>query len=220
MHFLALATDYDGTLAADGRVTEATVAALERLRESGRKLILVTGRLLDDLCRVFPNVDLFESVVAENGALLYFPATKEEQLLGDRPPEAFIEKLRSLDVRPLSVGKVIVATWEPNETTVLAAIRDLGLEWQIIFNKGAVMSLPSGIDKATGLNAALNRMGLSADNVIAVGDAENDLSFLKLCGFSVAVANALPMVKQAADWVTQGSTGEGIIELIERLLAR
>ncbi|AFY75813.1 HAD-superfamily hydrolase, subfamily IIB [Pleurocapsa sp. PCC 7327] len=220
MHFLALATDYDGTLAADGRVTEATVAALERLRESGRKLILVTGRLLDDLCRVFPNVDLFESVVAENGALLYFPATKEEQLLGDRPPEAFIERLRSLDVRPLSVGKVIVATWKPNEMTVLAAIRDLGLELQIIFNKGAVMILPSGIDKAAGLNAALNRMGLSADNVIAVGDAENDLSFLKLCGFSVAVANALPMVKQAADWVTQGSRGEGIIELIERLLAR
>lgn len=219
MRYLALASDYDGTLAKDGQLNEATLAALKRLRESGRKLLLVTGRHLDDLCHVFPQVDWFDCVVAENGALLYYPATREEQLLGDRPPEAFIQALQARNVSPLGVGRVIVSTWEPHETTVLELIQELGLELQVIFNKGAVMVLPSGVNKATGLEAALNRMGLSPHNVVAVGDAENDHAFLNLCEFSVAVANALPMVKERADWVTQGSRGDGVIELIDKLIA-
>ena len=78
MRYLALACDYDGTLAHHGRVDEATLAALERLLATGRKLILVTGRELPDLLSVFPHLGLFERVVAENGALLYRPGSREE----------------------------------------------------------------------------------------------------------------------------------------------
>ena len=46
MRYIAIATDYDNTLAVDGRVERETIAALERLIQSGRKIILVTGRLL------------------------------------------------------------------------------------------------------------------------------------------------------------------------------
>ena len=108
---------YDGTLASDGRVDEATLAALERLRQSGRRLILVTGRHLEDLLEVFPQVNLFERAVVENGALLYRPATHEEKALGDRPPEEFVKALQERGVDPLAVGRVIVATWHPHETT-------------------------------------------------------------------------------------------------------
>lgn len=219
MRFLALATDYDGTLATHGQVDEATLTALKHLRESGRKLILVSGRHLDDLHTVFPQLDLFDAVVVENGALLYIPATHEEQVLGDRPPESFIQALQAQNVEPLGLGRVIVSTWEPYETVVLQAIRDLGLELQIIFNKGAVMVLPPGVNKASGLNAALSHLGLSPHNAVAVGDAENDHAMLDLCELSVAVANALPTVKAGVDWVTQGSRGEGVTELIDQLIA-
>ncbi len=219
MRYLALATDYDGTLASDGRVNEDTLAALERLRNSGRKLILVTGRELDDLLHVFPQIDRFDRVVAENGALLYRPATREEKRLGDRPPQEFIKVLRERGVNPLSVGRVIVATWHPHETTVLEAIRDLGLELQVIFNKDAVMVLPLGVNKASGLSVALSELGLSPHNTVGVGDAENDRALLNLCGCGVAVANALPMLKESADFVTKGDRGAGVIELIDRLVA-
>ena len=189
------------------------------MRDSGRKLILVTGRELDDLLRVFPRADLFDCIVAENGALLYWPASREEKLLGERPPEEFIKALRDRNINPLSVGRVIVATWHPNETTVIQVIRELGLELQVIFNKGAVMVLPSGINKAAGLKAALDQLKISPHNVVGIGDAENDHAFLSLCGCSVAVANALPMVKERADFVTNGSRGAGVIEIIERLIA-
>jgi len=135
-YFKALATDYDGTIAHDGIVDDATLDALERLKHSGRRLVMVTGRELPDLERVCPRLDLFDRVVAENGALLYTPATKEARPLGPPPPDEFVARLKDLAIEPLSVGRVIVATWEPNETTVLEAIRELGLDLQIIFNKG------------------------------------------------------------------------------------
>jgi HAD superfamily hydrolase (TIGR01484 family) len=219
MRYLALACDYDGTLATAGQVTQATLAALERLLASGRKLLLVSGRELDDLLRVFPYTHLFERVVAENGALLYRPASRESVLLGDAPPAEFIQALRARGIAPLAIGRVIVATRQPHENTVLEVIRDCGLELQVIFNKGAVMVLPGGINKATGLSAALRDMGLSPHNVVGVGDAENDHAFLRLCECSVAVAGALDMLQEHADIVTAADNGAGVSELIDALVA-
>jgi HAD superfamily hydrolase (TIGR01484 family) len=220
MRYLALACDYDGTLAKDGRVSEETLAALERLLTSCRKLILVTGRELEDLFSVFVHAHLFTWIVAENGALLYQPSTGKEKVLGDRPPEQFVRILRDRGVRPLSAGRVIVATCRPHETVVLAAIAELGLELQIIFNKGSVMVLPSGINKGTGLAAALRELGLSPHNVVGIGDAENDHAFLNLCGCAVAVANALPALKERADLVTRGDHGAGVVELIDEFIVK
>ncbi len=219
MYLIALAADYDGTLAHHGRVDAPTVSALERLKASGRKLLMVTGRELPDLKRVFDRLDLFDIVVAENGSLLYFPETQEERPVAAAPPAELVDALRARGVLPLSVGRGIIATWTPNEATVLDCIRELGLEWQIIFNKGAVMVLPPGVNKATGLAAALDALGLSPLNVLAIGDAENDHAFLTASGCAVAVANALDAVKETADAVTAGDHGAGVIEAIDGLLA-
>jgi hydroxymethylpyrimidine pyrophosphatase-like HAD family hydrolase len=219
MYLIAFATDYDGTLAHHGVVDRPTIAALERLKASGRKLLMVTGRELPDLQRVFDRLDLFDLVVAENGALLYAPATRIETPVGAAPPPELVAALRARGVEPLSVGRGIVATWEPNERKVLEAIHDLGLEWQIIFNKGAVMVLPPGINKATGLAAGLAQLKLSPLNVVAIGDAENDHAFLTASGCSVAVANALDAVKATADLVTRTDHGRGVAEAIDALVA-
>lgn len=220
MRYYALATDFDGTIAADGHVPDDVVAALQRVAASGRKLVLVTGRELPQLIEVFPALAVFDLVVAENGALLYDPKTKATTVLAEPPPAAFVERLRERGVDDLRVGRSIVATWAPHETTVLDVIRELGLEWHIIFNKGAVMALPSSVNKASGLAAALAALTLSPLNAVGVGDAENDQAFLRLCACSVAVANALPAVKEAADFVTAADHGAGVVELIERLLER
>lgn len=219
MRYHVLACDYDGTIAHHGRVDDETIAALGRLRDTGRRLILVTGRELQDLLTVFPRVDLFDRVVVENGAVVYCPATRQEKLLAEPPPEPFIRTLRERGVSPIAVGRVIVATWKPHETTVLEVIRDLGLELHVTFNKGAVMVLPAGVSKATGLAEALRALGLSPHNVVGVGDAENDHAFLHLCECRIAVANALPMLKEGADLVTRGEEGAGVRELIDRLVA-
>src|SRR5687768_6239623 len=218
MYVLALATDYDGTLADHGSVSQEAYEALERLKATGRKLIMVTGRELPDLKEVFPGLDIFDMVVAENGALLYTPSTRKERVLSPAPPEEFVARMKAAGVSPLSVGRSVVAIWEPSERIALELIKELGLELEIIFNKGAVMVLPSGVNKATGLVAALERLGFSPHNVVGVGDAQNDHAFLRACGCSVAVANALPAVKDTADLVVNGSRGAGVEELIDLLI--
>jgi HAD superfamily hydrolase (TIGR01484 family) len=218
LYFLALAADYDGTIAHDGRVDASTYNSLAHLKETGRRLVLVTGRELRYLKD--SNLDLFDRVVAENGAVIYDPGTKRQHLIAERPPADLVSALKKKKIEPLSVGESIIATWSPHETTVLEAIRDLGLEYQIIFNKGAVMVLPSGINKATGLKAALTDIDLSSHNVIGVGDAENDFAFLEACGCSAAVGNAKPALKNIVDIVLEGRWGGGVIELIDQIIAK
>jgi HAD superfamily hydrolase (TIGR01484 family) len=218
MRFLALAADYDGTLAHDGRVDPRTVVALERLAATGRKLVLVTGRELDDLLEIFPRVEVFDRVVAENGALLYRPGTRERKPLAQPPQEEFVRELERRGVAPLSVGRSIVATVHPNERIVLEAIRDLGLELQVIFNKGAVMILPASVNKASGLAAALEELGLSPHNTVAIGDAENDHALLRFAEYGVAVANAVPKLREEADRASDRDHGQAVIQLIEDLV--
>jgi HAD superfamily hydrolase (TIGR01484 family) len=240
MSYLALATDYDGTLATDGKVDRATLNALEQWKAAGRKSILITGRRLDDFHTVFSRFDLFDLVIAENGALLYRPADQSEQTLSEPPPDAFIQQLQERilqaeqpqtvpgefnklvddrGLQSLAIGRVIVATWTPHDVTVQEVIQELGIrDLQIIMNKGAVMILPVGVDKGLGLRAAAQELQLPLDSIAGVGDAENDTAFLALCGYSVAVANALPELKEQVDWVSKGDRGAGVVELIDRLL--
>lgn len=219
MRYFALACDYDSTLADHGTVKDSTVDALRRLAASGRKLILVTGRELDDLRQVFPRHEIFHRIVAENGAILYSPASRQARALADPPPREFIRALREAGVAPLSIGTSIVSTSQPHGATVLKVIHDLGLEMQVIYNRDAAMVLPSGVNKATGLLAALPDLGLSRHNTVGVGDAENDHALLNGCEFRVAVANAIPMLKERADFVTTEPDGKGVEQLIEKMLA-
>ena len=220
MRYAALACDYDGTLACDGIVGERTIEALRRLKERSVLLVLVTGRTLEELLAIFPEISLFERVVAENGAVLYRPGTRDYRILASPPTEKFIELLKQRGVHPLSVGHVIVATHQPQQTNVLEAIHELGTEMQVIFNKGAVMILPSGVNKASGLGAALEEMQVQPGQVVAIGDAENDHALLEFCGVAAAVANAIPALKERAAWVAGSANGQGVIELIEEFITK
>lgn len=214
MRIQALAVDYDGTIAHHGVIAQSTRDALAQVRASGRRLFLVTGRMLDQLLEVYPDPADFDLIVAENGAVLYDPATAEIVLLGEEPPAGLIEELKRSRI-PFNRGRIIVETVEPHEVEVLRAIKKLGIEWDLTFNKGAVMALPSGIDKASGLTAALDRFKLSVHNCAGIGDAENDHNFLRVCEVAAATGNALPAIKERADLVMRRRNGRGVIEFIE-----
>jgi hydroxymethylpyrimidine pyrophosphatase-like HAD family hydrolase len=213
-----LACDFDGTIAERGRVSVATATALSRVRASGRKLILVTGRMLPDLRTVYPGVDArFDAVVAENGAVLYFTGRREVRVLGARPEPALVDALQRRRV-PFELGSSIVATDAPFAESVLAAIREAGVERSLVFNKGSLMLLPGGVSKGTGLEAALQAFGLSAHNTVGIGDAENDHAFLALCEFAIAVADAVPALQERADLVTPEPGPRGAVWFIEQHL--
>jgi hydroxymethylpyrimidine pyrophosphatase-like HAD family hydrolase len=216
---LALASDYDSTLAFEGKIAPPTHEALARLKTSRRKLLLVTGRELDNLLAIVSDIELFDCVVSENGAVLYWPSNRSSESLASPPPKQFLEKLRQQEVLPLSVGRSIVATTLPHHDAVQNTITEMGLSLEIILNRDSVMVLPAGVNKATGLLRALSELRLQPEQVVGIGDAENDEAFLSLCGFSVAVANAIPRIKQISDLTTEQEHGPGVVEVIERILA-
>ena len=218
MKYCAIATDYDGTLATDGLVDQETLNALQRYRDRGGQLLLVTGRELDDLLQVFPQYFLFHNIVAENGAVLYHPHQDNITLLAAPFPSVLVETLTHQGVAPISQGHIIIATWQPHGETVRQTIADLNLEANVIVNKRAIMVLPTGVNKASGLLTALDKLGLDPNQVVGIGDAENDEHLLMTCGFGVAVANALPTLKAKADWVTTNERGAGVQEVVRHLL--
>jgi hydroxymethylpyrimidine pyrophosphatase-like HAD family hydrolase len=219
MHILALACDYDETLASQGKIDPLTLQGLLQLKRSGGKIILVTGRQLGDLLAVCPEIEIFDFVVAENGALLYRPSSRETRALAGPPEPAFLTRLRERGVQPLDAGRVIVATVQQHYDAVREVIAEMCLDRDIIFNRDSLMVLPSGLNKATGLKLALEELQLPASSVVGVGDAENDAAFLEMCGFSAAVANAIPFIQETADMVTSQDHGAGVVEVINKVIA-
>lgn len=216
--YQALATDGDGTLMRGKTLGRKTAGALERLRATGRKLVLTTGENPDQL-KDFPRTDLFDLVVAENGAILYWPESRRVRVLAPRRPPGLVHRLKRKQVEHLRNGRVIVSTRRPSEGTLREAIDELGIDWQVVFNRQEVMALPRGVDKATGLAAGLQELGLTPDAVVGVGDAENDVALLRFCGCGVAVAGAVPLLAAQADVVMSHGPGAGVVELVERILA-
>lgn len=219
MRYLALAADYDGTVAREDRLTDAARYAIARLPASGRRTLLVTGRRLADLHRVCSELRLFDLVVAENGAVLYDPRRHEETLLAPPVPSRFIQRLREEGVEPLEIGQVLISAHDRHRAVIHDVIRELGLELQVIYNRLSVMVLPPGVNKATGLAAALRKLSLSQHEAVGIGDAENDYSFIRYCECGAAVANAVDSLKAAADLVTHGVNGHGVAELVDELIA-
>jgi len=219
VRFRALACDFDGTIATDGAVAPATLAALEGVRASGRKLLLVTGRTGPQLEAVFGGWDAFDRIVLENGALLVDPSVGAERLLCAPVSPRLVDELRRRGVEPMAVGRAVCAAGVGHLESIRAAIRDLGLRLHTVVNRGGVVVLPVGVSKASGTASALRELGETAAACVAAGDAENDLPMLGLAGCGVAVANALAEVKAASDLVTSRPDGAGIAELAAGLLA-
>jgi hydroxymethylpyrimidine pyrophosphatase-like HAD family hydrolase len=212
--FRAIACDYDGTLATADRIGHEALAALERARAAGRRLLLVTGRTFFELTRVCEQLDLFDAVVAENGAVLYVPAAGVIRDLAPPPPPRF---LAELDRRGIAyeVGRVIVGTTRGHESGIRDILDVTGVRLDLVYNRGALMLLPPGISKGTGVRQAIASLGLSFHDVLGLGDAENDLDFLEACGYAGCPANAVPALQRRADWTFPGENGRGIAQAIE-----
>ncbi|HET7854526.1 MAG TPA: HAD family hydrolase [Candidatus Methylomirabilis sp.] len=207
--FTALACDYDGTLASEDHMGAEVLGALERAREVGLRLILVTGRTFFELVRVCERLDLFDGVVAENGGVLYFPAEGRIRDLAPTPPLGLLAELDRREIA-FHVGRVVVGTTRTAEAQVREALAAVGATLAIFYNRDALMLLPAGISKGSGVRHMIRHLGLSFHDVLALGDAENDLELFEACGWAACPANGVPELKERADWIFDGVNGEAI----------
>lgn len=146
MYLKILACDLDGTLAEHGEVAPATWDALREARKAGLTLMLVTGRRLDTFAADGPFAEVFEAIVAEDGAALYFTRNDSVVLpFGRLAPEVW-RRLDALNL-PLERGIAIASTWVPHDAAVAEVLRETGGSATLEYNKGAVMVLPPGATK-------------------------------------------------------------------------
>ncbi|MFP2924010.1 HAD hydrolase family protein [Pyxidicoccus sp. 3LG] len=218
MRYLALAMNLDGTLENGGRADMAALEALARLRHTGRRAILVTSRRLAELTPVFPSLEPFDCIVAENGALLYWPSRHESMSLCEPVPESFVRALLQRGVMPLVRGQAVVYAPRTQARAFVEAVGELELELQVIFAGARVLAVPPGINKGEGLREALLSLGMSVHEAVSLGRGASDHSLLDVSECAVAVANAVPALKERAAFTTRGAAGAGVVELVEELV--
>jgi hydroxymethylpyrimidine pyrophosphatase-like HAD family hydrolase len=199
-----IALDYDGTVARDDVLDPSVRTAIAAARTQGVVVLLVTGRILDELRRVAGDLHFVDGVIAENGAVLHFPANGRTSALAPLVPGAFVAELRRRAI-PFAAGQCLVDADAADAARLLDVIRDLELPLVLMFNRSRVMISAQGVSKATGLRVALESLRLSPRNTVAIGDAENDHELLRFAEVGVAVAWSSPALRQAADIVLAGT---------------
>jgi hydroxymethylpyrimidine pyrophosphatase-like HAD family hydrolase len=216
MKLSAVALDYDGTIAFDDRPDVSVLTAIASARRRNVRVILVTGRILDELRRVAGDLRFVDVVVAENGAVIHFPETGHTSVLAPLIPAAFASRLGQQGI-VISVGQCLVDADAGAAHRILDVIRELELPIVLSFNRSRVMALAQGISKATGLRAALDMLRMSPRNTVAVGDAENDHELLRLAEVGAAVEWGSRSLQAAADLVIAGTGPAAVGAFIERV---
>ena len=216
MKFSALALDYDGTIAVNGRFVPAVRNAIEDARAQGIVVLLVTGRRLPELVVVAGDLTCFDAIVGENGAVLTFPSNGRLIRIGRRPNPALVKEIKRIGV-DISVGESVIEAAAEDAPRILEVIRRLEQPLAIIFNRDRLMVLPQSISKATGLREALFALRLSIHNTVGIGDAENDHDLLDACEVGVAVGWGSPALRAVADEVIEGAGPEAVAGFIARL---
>ena len=179
MKLSVLALDYDGTIANGHAVDPAVRDAIAVARARGFLVLLVTGRILDELRRVAGDLHFVDGVIAENGAVIHFPDSGHTEALAPTIPPAYIDELQRRGIT-CQIGQCLIDADAGDGARLLDIIRTLELPLVLLFNRSRLMTLPQGISKATGLRAALEILRASPRNTVAMGDAENDHELIRL----------------------------------------
>lgn len=211
----AIGLDYDGTLTLTQRPSASVLSAIARARADGIAVVLVTGRIFDELAGDFDDVtEHFDALVLENGGEIDIAGRR----IATAAPidTALVDAFVAAQI-PHRRGRVIVAASGADEHRIIDEIAHVGLEYQLVHNRSELMVLPAGINKGAGFTTALAELGISPHDSVAVGDAENDHSLLAAAELGVAVDNAVQSLRAAADVVLDQPDGDGIIGLIDDL---
>lgn len=216
MKLLALALDYDGTIAHRDVLDGEVLSALAEIRSKGVLVIVVTGRTVGALRAVAGNLHFADCVVAENGAVIEFPHSGYRSSVGPPVPQSLTTELRKQGI-VFDAGESIIDTHRNNAARVLETIQRLELPLALVFNRSRLMILPQAVSKGVGLRRALTMLRVSEHNTIGIGDAENDHELLRVCELAVAVAWGSETLKALADVVLPGSGPPDVARYIREL---
>lgn len=220
----AIALDIDGTITDHTRkVCISAIEAIRKAENNGIPVAIVTGNILCFTRAFSIFLGATGGLVAENGGVIF--SNGEMHVLGDISKAEKAYGFLKRNPKTQNLNRVQFSDMRVSEiamfrTTDGQSIRDVlsGQDVEVYDTKFALHLTDPMVNKGSSLQIVARDMGISAKNIMAIGDSENDIDFLKAAGNKVAVANADKELKDLADYVTRKSYGDGVAEAIEHFV--
>jgi len=221
----ALLTDVDGTITDTGRaVSTGAVDAMRALIARGVEVVLASGNtacFMDALSRI---VGTNGTLIGENGGVYRIGFFGDLHVTGQK--SVSLEALGIVENYYRSRG-VGLQLYSPQyrfsdvafaRTVPADEVRAIlsGHNVQVLDTGFAIHLQEQGVNKGRALLDLARDMGLSPKDFLAIGDGVNDVETIRAAGIGIAVGNAHQLAKDAADYVTEKTYGDGFIEAIEK----
>lgn len=220
MKFKAIVADIDGTITCERR--ELHLGAMKKIRSLKVPVVLATGNTLCYARTASRLIGLEGAVIAENGGAVTvrfdLQGTFEDSLEECEKAYSFLSeyfKLTKLD--PLYRKTEIALRRDFDLKKAKTLLKTLDLDVEMVDTKYAIHLKSTKINKGVGLKKLASMMGLKPKDFVALGDSENDVEMFEVSGFGIAVGNGDQTIKEAADYVTAASFGDGTVEALEFL---
>ncbi|WP_078593405.1 Cof-type HAD-IIB family hydrolase [Evansella clarkii] len=236
-----IALDMDGTLLNnEHEISEENRKAIFEAEEKGVTVVLSTGRTLAT-CRDYAQaLGLSSYLVTSNGSEIYNESGEivERNLLETEYIQMMVEltekhptKFWAAAVEDVFLNKMPENISDYNWIKFGFDVEDDRVReeiYNVLSQKGSLEisnSSPTnleinalGINKAKALKRVCELLGISMENVIAMGDSLNDIAMIEEAGIGVAMGNAQEMVKKTADYVTGTNLEDGVAKAIRKFV--
>lgn len=234
--FKLIALDLDGTLLNSKReISRQNLRWIQKAEEAGLIVVFATGRGRESSELFWPAVSPTAPMVMANGAEVW--KNHHELLSRYELPPAAVPELIALakshaaqywtlgncenDELATEGGCLKVGMYH-HDLQIISKLRQLVVacgELEVSASAANNVEVNRlGVTKAAGLAEVIPLLGITPDEVVAIGDSINDLSMIEWAGFGVAMKNAAVIVKETADYVTGSNDEDGVAQLIQLIL--
>lgn len=233
-----VALDMDGTLLKSNQeVSPRTREAIAKAQEKGVHVMLCTGRWLHSTYPYVEELNLKAYIVTSNGGQIWTAEKKliEENLHDPKKVEKMWEIGHSLDVSMWMVSTVEIfhegpenfmdydwlkVGYHTKDLHKLEKVKEQLPEKETLEVTNSspynIEVNPVGVNKANAIQRVCDRLDITMDEVMAVGDSLNDIKMIQEAGIGVAMGNAQEIVKETADFVSENNEEDGVGIAIER----
>ena len=229
MKIEAIAVDIDGTITdSKRRICISAIEAIRKAEEKNVPVIIVTGNLVTYGYAASVLIGCSGGVVSENGGVVY-NNDKIEILVNrkyvDEANDYLIGKLgkklkkQESNDNNYRESEIVYYKDIPKKLLTENLKGFENLDKIEIYDSGFALHLTDKrVNKGTSLKYLCEKNNINIDNVMAIGDSENDIDFLKVAGHKIAVGNADEELKEESDYVCEKSYGDGVKEAIEKFV--